>query len=59
MNNAALNSAWATRSSQPAVAVADVPAPKSTIMNPSWLTVPYASSSLSVVLAQRLQRHRR
>ena len=35
MNSAALNSAWTTRSSQPASAASGVPAPKSTIMNPS------------------------
>ena len=45
MNSAALKSAWTTSSSQPASAASEVPAPKSTIMKPSWLTVPNASMS--------------
>jgi hypothetical protein len=46
MNRAPLNSAWATRRAQPAVVAAGVPAPKSTTIRPSWLTVPDARSSL-------------
>ena len=40
MNSAALNTAWASSSTQPAVGELGVPTPNSTIMKPSWLTVP-------------------
>ena len=40
MNSAALNTAWDMRITMPAVVIAGLPAPNSTIMKPSWLTVP-------------------
>src|SRR5690606_17621742 len=46
MNSAALNSAWARTSSLASTTVSGVPRPNNTTMKPSWLTVPYASSSL-------------
>ena len=46
MNAAALNAAWARSSTLPATIAADVPQPKTATMKPSWLIVPYASSSL-------------
>ena len=45
MNSVALNTAWASTSTQPAVTDSGVPMPKSTNMKPSWLIVPNASSS--------------
>ena len=46
MNRAALNTAWASSITHPAAVAAGVPMPNSTIRKPSWLTVPWASSSL-------------
>ena len=46
MNNAALKTAWANSSKLTATAASAVPAPATTNMKPSWLTVPKASSSL-------------
>ena len=40
MNSAALKIPWAISSVQPANTASSVPAPKSTIMKPSWLIVP-------------------
>ena len=46
MNSDALNSACASIIVMPASAASWLPVPTSTMMNPSWLTVPNASSSL-------------
>ena len=40
MNSAALNAPWASRSTMPAWASSYSPIPNSSIMKPSWLTVP-------------------
>ncbi len=39
-NSVALNSAWASSIARPACAAAWVPRPTSSMMKPSWLTVP-------------------
>jgi len=44
-NSVDLNSACASSRATPASAASRVPKPTTTIMKPSWLTVPYASSS--------------
>ncbi len=49
MNSGALNSAWAMMSTTPARVASGRPAPKSTIRNPSWLTVPKANRRLRSV----------
>ena len=46
MNAIALNRAWAISRTMPACVAAGVPAPNRTTRKPSWLTVPWASSSL-------------
>ena len=45
-NRAALNSAWEMIMATPAIIAERVPSPHMAIRKPSWLTVPYASSSL-------------
>lgn len=55
MNSAALNIAWATTIVMPASAASRVPRPTRTIMKPSWLTVPNASTSLRS--KARIARH--
>jgi hypothetical protein len=40
MNSAALNAPWASSTTTPACARSYSPMPNSSIMNPSWLTVP-------------------
>ena len=47
MNSVALNSPWASSSAAAAKVASSQPAPKSATRNPSWLTVPWASSSLT------------
>ena len=54
-NSAALNSACATSIATPASAAFAVPAPNSTASRPSWLTVPYASSSFRSVCRSAAQ----
>ena len=46
MKSDALNTAWAISRVTPANTVSGVPTPKSTIIRPSWLTVPCARTSL-------------
>ena len=49
MKAAALNAPWARSSTLPATIASAEPQPNTTIMNPSWLTVPSASSNLRSV----------
>ena len=45
MNSVALNIAWAHNSASPASITSPPPVPTSTVIIPSWLTVPYARTS--------------
>ena len=49
MNAAALKAPWASSITLPATSAVGVPQPKTAIINPSWLTVPSARSSLRSV----------
>ena len=55
MNSAALNAAWATSSTQPAVVAAGVPAPNRIIMQAELADGAEREQQLEVVLAQRAE----
>ena len=44
-NSGALNVAWASSMAMPPSSASGLPAPMSSVIRPSWETVPYASSS--------------